>query len=593
MNTFFHLMVSHLLLLVLHEPSAAISAHLFSVRVEWGDGHYHSNCSCNASGVVRWPQGWAASQPDYGGSAWSSSKSFPNPLPANMRVSSVQVDLFGRFTCSPNVTTFSVVLQSEEFATMRFQPNPSGCSGCLSCGYMQVARSTTYGVLGFPGFNSGPGALNTLSLKLQSGLLLLNAADIHLYAVVYGGDNDSTIKMPKWEFIAIIVSTSVGCCIFVSSFCFGVILFLRWRHLRRQQQLLRLIEQGGAKYGPSTIPTYYESVNVTSAGLVDLEYSRLASRSGPVPKGNVTQRQSIPPQWRGSIDALWRTSNQEWTKQIRPEEIQILELVGRGSFGDVYKGVWNGTVVAVKKLPFFFSELKKEDSAAFLDNFFKEAAMMKSLHHPNILQLFSLYLEPPDVCLVMEYMSRGSLHKILHDSSIQLDWPIICKILLDTAKGMAYLHSCEPIVIHRDLKSHNLLIDENWNCKVCDFGLAKTLTSERITTSQMTPCGTPSWTAPEVLRNERYSEKADVFSFGIVMWECITREDPYAGMPPFQVVLEVGSKHLRPEMPKSAPSALRELIGNCLTEDPARRPSFQEIVHMLTLSQVHMSHELA
>jgi serine/threonine protein kinase len=93
-----------------------------------------------------------------------------------------------------------------------------------------------------------------------------------------------------------------------------------------------------------------------------------------------------------------------------------------------------------------------------------------------------------------------------------MSWKLRVQIAIDVAKGMNYLHKCNPIIIHRDLKSYNLLVDDNFKVKVCDFGLAKHLT--QFDQPAMTSCGTPAWTAPEVLRNERYTEKADIYSFG-------------------------------------------------------------------------------
>lgn len=603
-----------LLLLALNAASGAADYQRFTVRVVWPGG---TNCSaplsaaCNDTGLTSWPEGWAASDPSQGGGDWSGgSKSFSNPLPANMRIGWVEVDLYGRFECSPNEThtAFDVQVQKEAIASLEFQANASKCQGCRNCGYLHKATSRHYGTAGLPDYDYGPQAPNILSLQLHSGLLVLNAADIHIYAKDSTGG--SNIDMSRWEFIAILISALIGVVILVSTICFGIILFLKSRGRLRRSRYTEIpgkAARGSKGEGTSGRDSTYDDDddgdceskpptrdtinNLTGSDelLVTTENTALLSNTPTGNLGNPAKAKEVLGAERGHHHGRPRkrsAAGQNWKKQIQVTEIKILGRIGRGSYGDVFKGVWQGTVVAVKKLPGYFIELREEESAAFLDNFQKEASIMKSLHHPNILQLLSTYMEPPDLCLVMEYMPKGSLYKILHDQTVQLDWPIVRKILLDAAKGMAYLHGCEPVVIHRDLKSHNLLIDNNWTCKVCDFGLSKILT-DRPTTSQMTSCGTPSWTAPEVLRNDRYTEKADVFGFGVVVWECVTRQDPHPGMPPFQVVLEVGSKHLRPEIPSTAPTPLQDLMRSCWSEDPAQRPSFQEIVRLLISMKVH------
>ena len=132
----------------------------------------------------------------------------------------------------------------------------------------------------------------------------------------------------------------------------------------------------------------------------------------------------------------------------------------------------------------------------------------------------------------------------------------------------------------RDLKSQNLLVDNDFKVKVCDFGLAKLLLDTQAA-STMTACGTPSYTAPEVLRNQQYSEKCDVFSFAILMWELLTREEPYAGMPPFQIVFAVASEGRRPTIPDNCPVEYAELTRECWNEYAEDRPTFSEVIGKL------------
>lgn len=253
-------------------------------------------------------------------------------------------------------------------------------------------------------------------------------------------------------------------------------------------------------------------------------------------------------------------------------QIEIVKKIGKGSFGEVYLGHYLGTNVAIKKLP--TNRITKE----FFKEFVDEANLMKSLRHPNVIQFLSANLEEPNLSIITEYMPLGSLYHLIHDPNVIITQEMIRKIALDTSKGMAYLHHRNPAIIHRDLKSHNLLVDENWKVKVCDFGLSRIAAEGK---DLMTACGTPCWTAPEVLRNSNYTTKADVYSFSIVLWELVTRQDPYPGMSPFQVIFIVGSKCQRLTIPNSCHIKLKNLIEICWSEDPQSRPSFNEIISYL------------
>ena len=140
---------------------------------------------------------------------------------------------------------------------------------------------------------------------------------------------------------------------------------------------------------------------------------------------------------------------------------------------------------------------------------------------------------------------------------------------------MAYLHSGNPPVLHRDLKSANLLLDESYTAKVCDFGLSRLKEQERSMTGN---CGTVQWMAPEVLANMSYNEKADVYSFGIILWELLSRECPFDGMSPIQCALAVLNRDKRPDIPKWCPPCLHALIKSCVKKEPDQRPSFVQII---------------
>eukprot|EP01132_Coremiostelium_polycephalum_P004784 gene4784-5967_t len=260
-------------------------------------------------------------------------------------------------------------------------------------------------------------------------------------------------------------------------------------------------------------------------------------------------------------------------KMIDIRQVKLGERIGKGNFGEVFIGHWRGSQVAVKKLP------AHNLNENVLKEFHREIELMRNLRHPNVIQFLGSCTIFPDLCICTEYMPRGSLYSILHDPNILLPWALVKKMCIDAAKGIVYLHNSNPVILHRDLKSHNLLVEENWKVKVADFGLSR-IEQQAAT---MTACGTPCWTAPEVLRNQRYTDKADVYSFGIVLWECATRSDPYAGMPPFQVIFAVGREGLRPPIPMTCPPDFVKIITDCWSENPSSRPSMEDVLKRLEL----------
>ncbi|KAG4388450.1 hypothetical protein GLYMA_09G177600v4 [Glycine max] len=180
------------------------------------------------------------------------------------------------------------------------------------------------------------------------------------------------------------------------------------------------------------------------------------------------------------------------------EEITLGERIGLGSYGEVYRGEWHGTEIAVKRF------LDQDISGESLEEFKTEVRIMKRLRHPNVVLFMGAVTRPPNLSIVTEFLPRGSLYRLLHRPNSQLDERRRLKMALDTARGMNYLHNCTPVVVHRDLKSPNLLVDKNWVVKVCDFGLSRMKHSTFL--SSRSTAGTAEWMAPEVLRNEPSNE---------------------------------------------------------------------------------------
>ena len=260
---------------------------------------------------------------------------------------------------------------------------------------------------------------------------------------------------------------------------------------------------------------------------------------------------------------------------IDPSQIQLGERIGIGSYGEVHRGLWRGTEVAVKRF------LDQDVSPHLMSEFTCEVDLMRRLRHPNVILLMGAVTEAPNLSIVTEFLHRGSLYKLLHrpqPSAVRAAMAQEARrvrMALDVAKGMHYLHSCDPIIVHRDLKSPNLLVDRHWVVKVCDFGLSRMKNHTFL--SSKSNAGTPEWMAPEVLRNEPSDEKSDVFSYGVIFWELLTRQEPWSGLNPMQVVGAVGFAGNRLAIPRDAPEDARRVCAECWDANPSKRPSFLEL----------------
>ncbi|KAJ6970018.1 probable serine/threonine-protein kinase SIS8 isoform X1 [Populus alba] len=259
--------------------------------------------------------------------------------------------------------------------------------------------------------------------------------------------------------------------------------------------------------------------------------------------------------------------------EIPWDEISLGERIGLGSYGEVYRGDWHGTEVAVKRF------LDQDITGESLAEFRSEVRIMKRVRHPNVVLFMGAVTRAPNLSIVTEFLPRGSLYRLLHRPNNQLDERRRLRMAFDAARGMNYLHNCTPMIVHRDLKSPNLLVDKNWVVKVCDFGLSRMKHSTFL--SSRSTAGTAEWMAPEVLRNEPSDEKCDVYSFGVILWELSTLQQPWGGMNPMQVVGAVGFQHRRLDIPNDMDPAIADIIRNCWKTDPKLRPTFTEIMAAL------------
>ncbi|KAH9710743.1 serine/threonine-protein kinase STY17 [Citrus sinensis] len=256
--------------------------------------------------------------------------------------------------------------------------------------------------------------------------------------------------------------------------------------------------------------------------------------------------------------------------EIDAKQLKIECKVASGSYGDLYKGTYCSQEVAIKVL-------KPECvNTEMLKEFSQEVYIMRKIRHKNVVQFIGACTRPPNLCIVTEFMARGSIYDFLHKQKGVFQLTSLLKVAIDVSKGMNYLH--QNNIIHRDLKTANLLMDENGVVKVADFGVARVQAQSGVMTAET---GTYRWMAPEVIEHKPYDYKADVFSFGIALWELLTGELPYAGLTPLQAAVGVVQKSLRPTIPKHAHPRLAELLERCWQHDPTQRPNFSQITDIL------------
>jgi hypothetical protein len=312
-----------------------------------------------------------------------------------------------------------------------------------------------------------------------------------------------------------------------------------------------------------------------------------------------------------------RTVEEELTSVLRVwdiprDEVTLHERIDGetpGSYGEVYRATYRDGTVAVK----YLNEIMLSDPQ-IKKSFERELEVMRGIRHRNVIMFVGAghveieengekVLHP---FLVVEFMSRGTLKKVLDAEEISLSYRDKVSFALDAARGLQYLHSLSPPRIHRDMKSANLLVSHSWVVKVSDFGSARVVREEGerqptnrqryLAENATTPLlqsdllltrdtGSLLWRAPEIFAMQNYGTSADVYSYGIVLWEILSREVPYRDhcfrwIKDISMAVQGGT---RPTLPPNAPTLYVQLIKDCWQTNPDTRPTFTNIVDRLVL----------
>lgn len=271
---------------------------------------------------------------------------------------------------------------------------------------------------------------------------------------------------------------------------------------------------------------------------------------------------------------------------IQFSTLQLSERLGAGAFGEVFRATWQSTPVAVK----IIHALASREA---IQEFEEESRRHAALRHLNIVLLYGICLERGRYAMVMELATQGSLFDLLHNRREQLPQAVCFSIARDIAAGLRYLHASH--VLHRDLKSLNVLIFDGFRAKICDFGLSQVRTeSSRLFSRapQSLPgraVGTLAWMAPELLMPPqegectRFSKQSDIYALAIVFWELMARKLPYAEAPNEAVLMGWILNHqYREPIPQDTPAPMAALIRHCWSQNRDNRPTnVDEVIERL------------
>lgn len=298
-----------------------------------------------------------------------------------------------------------------------------------------------------------------------------------------------------------------------------------------------------------------------------------------------------------SRDTEARNQPEEW--EIDLAKLDIKNAIAHGTYGTVYKGVYDCQDVAVKVLEWGEDgNTTAEESDALQASFRQEVAVWHKLDHPNVTKFIGASIGTANLkipsegtlaasfnslpsracCVVVEYIAGGTLKKFLiRNSKKKLAFRVVVQLALDLARGLSYLHAKK--IVHRDVKTENMLLDIYRTLKIADFGVARV---EAQNPRDMTGnTGTLGYMAPEVLDGKPYNRKCDVYSFGVCLWEIYCCSMPYPNLSFADVSCAVVQQNLRPEIPRCCPTAFANIMRKCWDAKPENRPEMDEVVKML------------
>lgn len=368
------------------------------------------------------------------------------------------------------------------------------------------------------------------------------------------------------------------------------------------------ISDGGARECKPYVPimnntnTIIAVIAVIGAGIIVLVVAtlitilviRVIKRKASIERASLMTNEDFPSKEDELVDVLSEQetpsievpASSSW-REFKYKELHFEEKLGSGGFATVRKALWHDIPVAVKEL-----HSMDQVTPEMIDEFKHELSILCSLKFPKLVLLLGACTERNNLCLVMEYMNKGSLYQLLHVQKKKLSDRDICRLLSDMLQGLQFLHASQ--IIHRDLKSPNILLtgDAELQAKIADFGLAKTIANSHAHSNAK---GTFYWMAPEVLCSNSYDFAADIWSIGLILYEMLTNQLPYHNeqwcksvqsnpvllMTSFQS--HVGKHGNKPEWPTNVEcnAFFKQIVHDCLHLEYKLRPNCKQLLSKL------------